>query len=231
MKTNSTTAARIELQPRAELPAKLLSYAGMHDAVLRDLERLERVTATGARTPSTIDGVALLRWWERFERSIVHHHEREDSMVFPLLAERGATIDPILTEDHHELDRLMTSARQRLVTVRTHLDKGSAAALTDSISALSVHMADHLGREEAVVFPAYDELLSDEDNVELERAMRKGMSLGDIAFEAPWVLDEAHPRLQAQLVADVPALMRFMIRRVWRRSYLSLAAPVLAGAR
>ena len=81
------------------------------------------------------------------------------------------------------------------------------------------------------MFPAYDELLSDEDNVELERAMRNGMSLGDIAFEAPWVLDEAHPRLQAQLVADVPALMRFMIRRVWRRSYLSLAAPVLAGAR
>ena len=229
--TTTTSNTTIELQPRAELPAKLLTYAGLHDAILRDLDRLERVAAEGARTPSTIDGAALTRWWERFERSIVHHHEREDDMVFPLLVQRGATIDPILTEDHHELDRLMAVAGQRVVAVRDHRDSGAAAALGDSVDALAVHMAHHLGREEAAVFPAYDALLSDQDSSELEDAMRKGMSFKDIAFEAPWVLDHAHPRIESFIDAEVPVVLRFMIHRVWRRRYVSLAAPVLAGAR
>ena len=229
--TTTTSDTTIELQPRAELPAKLLTYAGLHDAILRDLDRLERLAAGGARTPSTIDGSALMRWWARFERSIVHHHVREDDLVFPLLTERGAVIDPVLTEDHHELDRLMAIARQRLVAVREHLDSGAAAALCDAVGALNVHMVDHLGREEAVVFPAYDTLLSDQDSSELEDGMRKGMSLRDIAFEAPWVLDHAHPRIESHIDAEVPAPLRFMIRRVWQRSYRSLAAPVLVGAR
>lgn len=230
-RTTAGTAATPQLLPREDLPPKLLSYAGLHDAIVRDLDRLERVAAAATRAPSVLDGAGLGRWWERFERSIVHHHEREDSLVFPLLVELGATIDPVLTEDHHELDRLMDVARQRVQVLRDHSDTGAAAALGDCVSALSVHMADHLGREEASIFPAYDRLLDDEANAELERGMRKGMSLRDIAFEAPWVLDEAHPRLWAQLDVDLPAPLRFMIRRVWTRSYTRLAAPVLAGAR
>lgn len=229
--TTAGSATKPQLLSREDLPPKLLSYAGLHDAIVRDLDRLERVATAATRAPSTLDGVGLARWWERFERSIVHHHEREDTLVFPLLVERGATIDAVLTEDHHELDRLMEMARQRVTVLREQLDAGAAAAFGDCVSALAVHMADHLGREEASVFPAYDRLLDDEANAELERGMRKGMSLRDMAFEAPWVLDEAHPRLDAQLDTDLPAPLRFMIRRVWTRRYVSLAAPVLAGAR
>jgi len=237
MRTTTATTATTTgagLQSRDALPARLLNYAALHDAITRDLDRLERLTAWLAATggPAGTDLLTLSRWWERFERCIVHHHEREDDLVFPLLAERGMPVDPVLTEDHHELDRLMATVRHLLVGSHGN-DRRVAdpAGLAESARALREHMDDHLVREEAVVFPAHEAVLSEEDVVKMERQMRRGLSLGDLAFTAPWILDGAHPRVAAQVWADAPAPLRVLYRLFWQRSYATVAAPILAVAR
>jgi iron-sulfur cluster repair protein YtfE (RIC family) len=229
--TGLTIDAPTGLIPRTELPTKLISYAALHDAIVRDLRRLELLAlARQAGGAPGITRAATERWWTTFVAAIEHHHHREDDLVFPLLQARGAELDLVtLASDHDRLDELMAATGAALAT----LDDGPARAgeLVDAATALRAHMDDHLAREEAMVFPEYDRVLSDADHEATEKRMRDGMTMRDFAFTVPWVLDDAHPRVDAQLHADAPAVLVLLERFVWRRGYVKLAAPIRRSAR
>lgn len=213
------------LVPRDRLPLKLAAYAGIHDAILRDLSRLERLARRGERA-GVIDRAGLRRWWAQFTAGIEHHHEREDDLLFPMLIERGVTLDLAgLTADHDVLDGLMAAVHDGLAGT----DPIERLAVT--VAALLAHMDDHLAREEQQLFGPIDALFSSEEYADLEAEMRAGMSVRDLAFTLPWILDDLHPRLLGHLVAEAPAPLRLMNRLFWARSYAKIAAPVLAVAR
>ena len=65
------------------LPDFLTLFASMHDAMRRDMARLERAVA-GVDGPP--DARALHAWWQCFAGVIVQHHRREDDLVWPALA-------------------------------------------------------------------------------------------------------------------------------------------------
>lgn len=224
--TPHLTGVPPRLAPRDTLPLKLGAYAAIHDAILRDLARLEaRTRASAAGVGPDLDRAGLARWWVRFERNIDHHHEREDDLLFPLLVERGVALDLAgLTDDHDVLDRLMADVRGCLVD-------GGPADLVVAATALRAHMDDHLTREEVEVFPAVDAHFTVEEYAELEAEMRKGLPLREMAFTLPWIEDGLQPRLHAHLCHELPAPLLALDRLLWQRRYARTAAPLVEVAR
>lgn len=220
------TEAMTRLAPRDTVPLKLGAYAAIHDAILRDLARLEcRTGRAAAGVGPELDRAGLQRWWARFERNIEHHHEREDDLLFPLLLERGVALDVAgLTGDHDVLDVLMADVRHGLADA-------PVADLAAAAAALRAHMDDHLTREELEVFPAVDAHVSAEEYAEIEAEMRKGLPLREMAFTLPWIADELHPRLLAHMQEELPAPLLALDRLVWQRRYARTAAPLLAVVR
>src|SRR5690349_19362378 len=95
----------------AGLPEFLEGIIAVHGAMRRDADRLP---AAVERTTSAQAAAAIQRWYGKFEREVVHHHEREDDVVWPILLEAAPEFgDDLgqLAEDHHALDAAMTATR------------------------------------------------------------------------------------------------------------------------
>jgi hypothetical protein len=190
----------------------------------RDAARLAR---TIARTGDTGEWAALRRWFDRFEATIEHHHEREDTVVWPELSARRpdfATHLPQLEEDHQELDRAMASVRAALLAE-------DPAAGIDAADGLDGLLHDHLGREEAAAFPVLAESYAAEDWAQVEQRLQQGTSFRHLAFEVPWALDGIEPARLAELLATLPLPLRFLHRAWWGPAYRRVAAPLAEVAR
>jgi iron-sulfur cluster repair protein YtfE (RIC family) len=223
MTTTTTTALTPTVLDRAGLAPHLAAYAAIHDAMVRDARRLAAAVATA---PVEV-GPGLLAWWERYEEEIEHHHTREDDLVFPLVAER----DPGFTSgelqaDHTVLDLHMGLVRGSLEALAAGTqDLGEVRTdLVRQVGAFTVHLDEHLGREEHVVFPVLATRVSADEYAEMEKAMRKGMPLSSLAFALPWILDEVHPVLAEHAVIPLP--LRVLDTLFWERRYARLSAPL-----
>jgi iron-sulfur cluster repair protein YtfE (RIC family) len=207
-------------RPR-ELEAEFLqAFAAIHDAMRRDSVRLPRVVA---RADSPAAWGALRRWFDRFEHAIVHHHQREDTIVWPELVAREAAFALELDQleaDHHALDDAMA-------TVRTTLAAESVAGAIDAADVLADLLHDHLAREEAAAFPALARCFTAEEYGEVERRLQEGGSLRDLAFEAPWVLDGLPAERASALLATIPLPLRIAYRLAFLPAYRRTAAPLL----
>lgn len=220
------TAVLTTADPRADLAPHLAAYAAIHDAMVRDARRLQRLVAVMDEAVAP----GLARWWERYETEIEHHHVREDDLVFPLVADRspGFSADALVA-DHVVLDRHLAGLRRdfddlgRGVTDLATVRDG----LVDRVGALAEDLRAHLDAEEAAVFPVLASRVPADEYADLERGMRKGMSLRSLAFALPWILDDLAPDLRAH--AEVPMGLRFLDALVWERSYRNLTRPFRAG--
>lgn len=231
--TDLTTTASLHASPsaaidRGELPDFLRLFAAMHDAMRRDAGRLDRAIPTLA---SPREAERLRAWWQRYAGVIVHHHQREDELVWPALEQRAAsfvTSQAPLHDDHHALDRVMDTVDAALSTLcddRVDFESARTAA-ADAAGAFRALLVDHLAREEALAFPLLAQTYTAEEYDALEQRMRKGTSLRAIGFEVAWVLDDVDPRLAALADEVLPAIMRVLLRFSWKPSYERIAAPI-----
>jgi len=89
----------------------LVSYQLVHAAMLRDVQRLadlaERIAA-GATDVSRDRAHAVRDYLRQLFSAITHHHEGEDDIVWPVVADRVADSAAMgqLTVDHEQLDPL-----------------------------------------------------------------------------------------------------------------------------
>ncbi|UDY36733.1 hemerythrin domain-containing protein [Dermatobacter hominis] len=213
---------------RQALPDFLVLFAAMHDAMRRDAARLERAIRDVAPEQPAV--LALRAWWQRYADVIVHHHHREDELVWPALEARApefAAAQAPLHVDHDALDLAMSAVDTALAAMaaRPEADEVRRGA-TDAAAAFRSLLLDHLRREESLAFPLLARTYTAEEYEALEQQMRKGSSLRQIAFEVPWVLDEAGPRVLALADEAVPAIMRALLRLSWTRRYRRVAGPV-----
>jgi len=227
MTTTTLPSGTPALLDRATLAPHLASYAAIHDAMVRDAARLARAVAT---SPAE-DGPALRAWWDHYELEIEHHHTREDELVFPLVAERDPefTSDELMA-DHAVLDLHMGTVRDGLDDLATGArELGEVRTdLVRQVGAFAVHLDDHLGREEHVVFPVLTDTVTPDEYADMERRMRKGTPLSALAFALPWILDDADPHLVEH--AEIPTLLRVLDRWFWARRYVRIEAPLLRVA-
>ncbi len=101
---------------------------------------------------------------------------------------------------------------------------GGGRALVESSAALAALIDRHLAAEEALVVPAVARLLSHDEQRAFEDGLRKRSSLAEIGFALPWILSVVSPEERAAMLGELPLLLRWLYRAVWRQGYTRLDA-------
>jgi hemerythrin-like domain-containing protein len=204
----------------------------MHKAMRVDGSRL---IDTVSRLPDgdAQQAEALGRAFSEIVRLIHDHHWTEDDVMYPFLLARVSTFegDAIqLENDHVELDAAMAriSARFRLLAhqVSPGLWRDTRNHLVDEAAMFKKVLVDHLDREEAVVVPAVDSVMSDADRHALQKQESKLATYRHMRMAVPWVLANATPEEEAQLRAAAPRLLGALQDHVWEPRFIRLMAPL-----
>jgi hemerythrin-like domain-containing protein len=181
----------------------------MHKAMRADSQRLISAVDT-LPAGDTQQAAALGRAFAAIVGLIHDHHWTEDDVMYPFLLQRVRTFERDalrLEDDHVELDAAMAriNARFRLLghQLSARLWQDTRGHLLDEAAAFDRVLVDHLDREEAVVVPPFESLLSE-----------------------PWVLANATPEEAANLRAIAPRLLGVIQDRVWEPRFARLMAPL-----
>ncbi|MDQ4091044.1 MAG: hemerythrin domain-containing protein [Actinomycetota bacterium] len=193
----------------------------IHGAVRRDADRLSSALGSD-RAPSPN---AVRAFWADMRFQLHHHHEFEDTVVWPLVRRRlGARVDALLdrnADEHEAMGEAM--AHFDAVVSAEPLDRAVAlAALERMRAAIDLHLA----HEEADVLPLLEEGLTPEDFPMLLAASAKDNPPS--AF-LPWVLDDASDETVAFIGGRLPDAVAAQLAEVWaphRRTVVdALAVP------
>ena len=109
-----------------------------------------------------------------FSRSFIDrcHHAKEEKHLFPLLQRRGVTgpVSVLLAE--HEQGRAIVKVAAELLPRATD-DPTSAAALAENLQAYARLLREHIEKEDGVLFPMGEKLLTSGERQELVEAFER----------------------------------------------------------
>jgi hemerythrin-like domain-containing protein len=134
-------------------------FSAMLDVLDAIAERLER----GADVPMTMLADVL----DFFERFTDRHHDREEEMLFPLLAKHGIGPDQTVVSalmSQHEAGRVYgTKMRTELVRLRQG-DPGAAAALAADARGYTELIREHIRIEDDYFYKLADQVLTEAEH-------------------------------------------------------------------
>lgn len=198
----------------------------IHGAVRRDLARLESALAAApdgdrARARDLRNAYAFL------QGELVRHHEGEDDLIFPMLARLGADTGLIaaMEDEHHAMAEALQSTR---VAFERYADTGSAAdaqAAREQVEQAQAVVDRHLTHEERDLEPVMVAHAETDEWKSVEKQLRRQSPWVAGPFFA-WIQDGMGHEEQAYLGGAVPAPVRFLMSRVFGRSYHREIAPV-----
>jgi hemerythrin-like domain-containing protein len=215
--------------PISEHSRVLLS---LHKAMRADATRL--IDAVEALPSGDTAHAAALGGAFAAVAGLIHdHHWTEDDVMYPFLLERVSTFEADamrLERDHVELDAAMAriSARLRLLAhqLSPAVWQDTRSHLTDDASAFGDVLVDHLDREEAVVVPAFESVLSEADQHTLKQEESKLATYRHMSMAVPWVLANATSQEEGELRAGAPRLLGIIQDHVWEPRFARLMAPL-----
>lgn len=128
-----------------------------HRAILRVLDGLDRLAADAA-SAGRVDAAGAARAIE-FLRTFADagHHLKEEKSLFPRLVERGAAPPVFVMLREHEDGRAMVRA------LDDASQAGDALAFRRAAADFSQLLRQHIAKEDHVLFPMAESLLSDQD--------------------------------------------------------------------
>jgi hypothetical protein len=201
-------------------PAMSVQLA-VHGAVRRDLARLGEALTDG-RAPAD----AVRTYWAQTAEQLHHHHEFEDTVVWPSMAERlGAPVAELLARNRQE-HVTMAEAMDDLdaVVASTSIDP---VAAREALGRLEAAVDTHLSHEEADVLPFMSEAFTMEDVAHFQAESAK--TNPGPAF-LPWVLDAAPDDIVAFFTGAMPAPVRSQLEAEWQPRRLAVVEALRAGA-
>ena len=205
---------------------------GAHRAMRADARRL--ATALSDLPDGTPeDALALGRAFAELMKLIHDHHWAEDDVIYPFLIERvhGFEHDAgRLEQDHIELDAAMARlgaglrmlAHQRTATLRYDTHRH----LIDDAAAFNDILASHLDREEDLVVPAFESVLSAADQRALAKQESKLATYRHVRMAVPWVLANVTPEEAAALRATAPRVLSLLHDHAWKQRFARVMAPL-----
>lgn len=202
-------------------PADTTMMGVVHDALRRDLIRVR--TALTASSPAPGQRIALadhVVWMMDF---LHEHHHNEDSWLWPFVRERNPAAQPLLDSmeaDHHVIEPRVADVRAAAHEYRNNTSPTSANRLADALDALKPPLFDHLDREEKEAMPVVSNAITNREWQRLENKHNvRGKSLSQLATEGHWLADSLDPPRYAVLIQLVPAPVRAIILKAYRRKY------------
>ncbi|MGB9111628.1 MAG: hemerythrin domain-containing protein [Acidimicrobiales bacterium] len=176
----------------------------IHRAVRRDANRLAIALADGG-----VPNEAVRAYWASTAAQLHHHHEFEDTVVWPLMGERlGDRVAALLTRNAHEHE-VMASAMDEFDAA---LDTSDATRARVALGGMQEVIETHLAHEEADVLPLIPEAFTLEDITffQAEDAKTNAPS----AF-LPWMLDDAPDEDLAFFTGHMPPSVREQLDSEW----------------
>lgn len=205
------------------------SYLRMHNAIRRDLERLENKAAR-LTNPGSAELSKLQQWFDFYWDMVEHHHKGEDRGAFPMLAKINlefASRVPVLTFDHHEIDRIVEKIQAGFVQVGIKQPVQATAEaywqLVALIKLLRQKFADHLEREEAAYIPAVARNFTLQQQRAIEEGIYQKMSNEYLAVMMPWTLQYVDAEERRSALSELSARFRYLYNVSWHKRYERLA--------
>ena len=205
----------------------------IHDAIRRDLDRLEdglhqlASMHAGPRRRALI--AALDRTWADLDHYLHEHHATEDEQLWPLLRKAcpltGELLDD-LTAEHAAIEPLVRDCRSAIALALTSYPTfEDATRAADATGALRGELRAHLAHEEDAAVP-YVIVHLGEQWPAFEARQRKDAGLSGLTRFLPWVLDDADV-VRADWVRDhVSAPVHLVVTGVFLRRRQRTVMPV-----
>jgi iron-sulfur cluster repair protein YtfE (RIC family) len=170
----------------------------IHDAIRRDLDRLEdglhqlASMHAGPRRRALI--AALDRTWSDLDHYLREHHLTEDEQLWPLLREACPLTGELLVElqaEHAAIEPLVNDCRSATAWALTPYPTfEDATRAADAMGALRGELRAHLAHEEEAAVP-YVIVHLGEQWPGFEARQRKEAGLSGLTRFLPWLLDDA----------------------------------------
>jgi len=161
--------------PQAELSKGLKQLKSEHPPLLRQLEDLYDLTQKiNQENDIEANFAALITKVKEFKAALDPHSEREEGILFPMMGVYiGTTSGPIAVMEY-EHDQAKANIGEFLTMVGSGLgsteEKKQAAELIQNAYFI---LTEHFSKEENVLFPMAERMLTDEEKEELFQKIQK----------------------------------------------------------
>jgi hemerythrin-like domain-containing protein len=135
-----------------------LSHDHHHGLILAQVFKIDTPQYKGY--PADPEGKAEIAV-DFYEKDLKRHFQEEENILYPVLKERSAEIDALFSEiidEHKQITNLIDLIKKKF-------------KLADSLNELGVLLSAHIRKEERVLFTMIQELLTDKELDELEKAL------------------------------------------------------------
>lgn len=203
--------------------AGLVTMRLVHRATLRDLRRVGTRARQRAASPDPSATAAWVEYSQRLLQVLEHHHQGEDEMLWPALAERGADGAALrqLTSEHHDIETLLQDLGEVLAgTGAQPTDSARLTQTAELAEQLTEVLANHCQHEEellaGVLAPSLDKTLWDR----FAKHMLQTAPRWTLTFMPPWMDSVAEAEERSKVPArPIAFLFRGRLRRQQQRAF------------
>jgi hemerythrin-like domain-containing protein/uncharacterized protein (DUF2249 family) len=148
---------RVEIGRRAPRPENLRRIS---DVLGWDHDRLARLELSAFVARAAGDGDSAMKWYALFSSGLRRHIALEEQILFPLFERRSgfhsaAAPTEVMRGEHRQIERLLAEILRTI---------GDPARLPDQArAAFHEVLEEHHRKEEGMLYPALDELLTPEE--------------------------------------------------------------------
>jgi hypothetical protein len=195
----------------------------IHEAFRRDLGRLcSAVKASGGDQQRARQ---LGAHWEFVNGQLHHHHEVEDTSLWPLVRPKLVGRDEDLAvlaqmeAQHLVLLPLCAAIGEGFGSLAQQPSGEKGSDLAGLIDELGAQLGSHLEEEERRCFPVIDQALTVEEFESFGKATAKAIGMRGSARFFPWIFDQADPVECRAVLSMPPPPVRVLCRYMWEPRY------------
>jgi hemerythrin-like domain-containing protein len=198
----------------------------IHGAVRRDLDRLSAALDSfpaGDRTRAA----DLERAYANLRRELTHHHEAEDTHIWPMLAKAGIAADLLQTmeDEHHAMAEALAETGVAMTALAGSASAADAAAARESVARTRGVVDQHLDHEEKELEPQLVPHLETPEWKAVEKKLRK-QPPAVVGQYFAWLTDGMGEPERAYLRSTIPAPVVTVLSKLLGRRYYKEVAPV-----
>ena len=138
----------------------------IHNAILVETARLENA-AEELNWEDQVQAGDLAGKFEFLHEVLRLHEDGEDEAIFPALEERFSHVAAAYSFDHNNHSKMYQGIRETLTTLKTGVGRGDGPKLVRELRrkalALDALMSSHVGKENELIVPIFDEHFSIEE--------------------------------------------------------------------